>query len=56
MVQCAGVDFETVWAQALTHSLDVKRLYSNDIGNILRAYGVEAARQVSQPRARFIAV
>ena len=43
-VQCEGVDFNQIWALSLECGLDPNRLYSNDIGAIRKAYGVEAAR------------
>ncbi len=43
-VQVAGADFLQIWQHAKAQGLDVRRLYSNDIGAIRRAYGVEAAR------------
>lgn len=41
-IQTDGINFEDAWSA--DHILDVNRLTTNDVGSILRTYGVEAAR------------
>lgn len=41
-IQTDGINFEGAWSS--DHTLDVDRLATNDVGSILRTYGVEAAR------------
>ena len=41
-LQTEGVNFPTVWMYQ--HMIDVNKIYSNDIWQILQTYGVEAAR------------
>ena len=41
-IQTDGINFEGAWSA--DHTLDVDRLATNDVGSILRTYGVEAAR------------
>ena len=42
ILQTEGVNFSTVWL--FQHLIDVNKIYSNDIWQILETYGVEAAR------------
>ena len=41
-VQTDGINFEGAWS--FDETVDVNRLTTNDVGSILRTYGVEAAR------------
>ena len=42
ILQTEGVNFSTVWL--FQHLIDVNKIYTNDIWQILETYGVEAAR------------